>query len=537
MPEVKERVSEEEVQQQHKWLKGLGRKLEGARARECRREFFAEYLKIRDKRGALVPLVPNESQREFERHAGRRNIVLKARQVGITTWVGARFFLATIASPGSMTVQVAHDHSSAEAIFRIVHRFLENLPEAMRKGALKTSRANVRQIRFGALDSEYRVESAADLNAGRGLTIHNLHCSEVARWPREAVEALTSLRAAVVPGGEIVLESTPKGAGGCFYDEWQKADETGYVRHFFPWWMEPSYARPARGLAELEAGEEALVRAHGLTREQIVFRREIWQQFGKRAPQEFAEDAESCFLASGECLFDLEAIERQLRECVPPERTEDHGRLQIWLAPTRNGEYVVGVDPAGGGMHGDYACAEVIERQTGLQCAELHGHLSPRELAPRLASLARKYNDAMVAVERNNHGHAVLVFLRDLHGYEHLYRQKGEDGWLTTSLTRPEMIDRLVATVDQRPGLFQSERFLRECRTFLRRADGSGEAAGGAHDDCVMAMAMAHAVRRQGGNKPVRSVTDRARGAAIRCPLSPAEFRDDEAVGAERERW
>src|ERR1019366_3859389 len=97
---------------------------------------------------------------------------------------------------GTLSVQVAHDQRSAEEIFRIVHRLLENLPESLRQGALVTSRANVRQIVFPMLDSEYRVETAADPNAGRGLTIHNLHCSEVARWPRDVSETLASLRAA-----------------------------------------------------------------------------------------------------------------------------------------------------------------------------------------------------------------------------------------------------------------------------------------------------------------------------------------------------
>ena len=41
--------------------------------------------------------------------------------------------------------------------------------------------------------------------------------------------------------GEIVLESTPNGAGGVFYEEWQRAEETGYTRHFFPWWYEDEY--------------------------------------------------------------------------------------------------------------------------------------------------------------------------------------------------------------------------------------------------------------------------------------------------------
>jgi len=51
--------------------------------------------------------------------------------------------------------------------------------------------------RLPHLDSEYRVATAADPNAGRGMTIHNLHCSEVARWPRDGAETLASLRAAV----------------------------------------------------------------------------------------------------------------------------------------------------------------------------------------------------------------------------------------------------------------------------------------------------------------------------------------------------
>ena len=163
---------------------GASRKLKGADLKEQFEQLQALHpkdLEIRDKQGKLVHLEPNASQAAFAEKAGRRNIVLKARQVGITTWVAARFFLATIQNPGTMTVQVAHDHSSAEAIFRIVHRFLENLPEEVRRGALKTSRANVRQIRFSALDSEYRVESAADLNAGRGLR------------PRRCIAAAASL--------------------------------------------------------------------------------------------------------------------------------------------------------------------------------------------------------------------------------------------------------------------------------------------------------------------------------------------------------
>src|ERR1700742_1020006 len=86
--------------------------------------FLAErFLRIRNRTGEVVPLVPNRAQAQ----------------------------------------------EAAEGIFRIVHRFLESMPEQLRNGVLKTSKASSRQIVFPALDSEYRVETAGDANAGRGL--------------------------------------------------------------------------------------------------------------------------------------------------------------------------------------------------------------------------------------------------------------------------------------------------------------------------------------------------------------------------------
>ena len=115
--------------------------------------FLAEtLLRVRDRRGRCVPLLANRVQREYERRRGRQNLVLKARQMGMSTWVAGRFFLKTITQPGTLTVQVAHTQDAAEGIFRMVHRFLEELPEGLRQGALKTSRANGRQIVFPELD-------------------------------------------------------------------------------------------------------------------------------------------------------------------------------------------------------------------------------------------------------------------------------------------------------------------------------------------------------------------------------------------------
>ena len=478
------------------------------------REYLMYHLlRIRDKHGRLRRFELNRAQKDLESTSGRRNIVLKARQLGVTTYVAARFFINCITHPGTLSVQVAHDQRSAEEIFRIVHRLLENLPEKMRKGALITSRANVRQIVFPRLDSEYRVETAADPNAGRGLTIHHLHCSEVARWPRDVAETLASLRAAVPPEGEIFLESTPAGAGGVFYDEWQHAPETGYVRHFYPWWWDPSYRRPL-AIVNFTEEECELIQKHGLDAGQIAFRREMRANFRNRAREEFAEDPESCFLASGECVFDSDIVAERLKQ--PPRIIDqaDGGRMLTFLPPVAGAagaaskSYIVGVDPAGGGTDGDYSCVQVIEQSSGIQCAELRGHFSPQDLAARVMVLAQRYNHALVAVERNNHGHAVLAHLTMQQGYLNLYKSGGQLGWLTTPVSRPRMLENLGFLISQAPFMLQSPRLWEECRTFIRHPDGTCAAANGAHDDTVMAMAIAQAVRGEVRIAPPRSMPE-----------------------------
>ena len=452
-------------------------------------------LRVRSRSGAILPLVPNQAQREFERRRGRRNIVLKARQMGISTWVAGRLFLKTITTPGTLSVQVAHTQEAAESIFRIVHRYLELLPDGLRQGTLRTSRANKRQIAFPVLDSEFRVESAEDRNAGRGLTITNLHCSELARWQGDASETLMGLRAAMPPAGELTLESTPNGAEGCFWDEWRGAESCGMVRHFFPWWWEASYQGAPVETSTLTEAECDLMRVHGLSAEQIGVRRGLGQERRAKARQEYAEDAESCFLASGSCVFDAGVIDRLLLQLRPPVERRLNGGLLTWYAPQSKRRYLVAVDPAGGGDEGDYSAAQVVDLDTGLQCAELCAHLPVLELAQVVTGLAREYNDAWLVVERNNHGSGVLAYLRGVCGARRVYSQGGPAGGLTSSVSRPARVAALGAALVEEPELFSSERLMRECRSFVRLRNGKTGAQNGAHDDCVMAMAIALAVR------------------------------------------
>jgi hypothetical protein len=417
--------------------------------------------------------------------------------MGLTTWAAARFFLRTITHPGTLTLQVAHTQDSAEEIFAIVHRFHDWLPASMREGPLKTSRANVRQIVFPVIDSQYRVVSAGDRNAGRGLSVQNLHCSELARWPGNPAEILGGLQAALAPGAEVILESTPDGVGGCFHEEWQKAGETGTVRHFFPWWMERNYRAEAASEASLTSDERKLMALYKLNREQIGYRRRIRLSFRGLVKQEYAEDDQSCFLASGNCIFELAAIELRMAAAPQPTARRSNGEMEIWLPPLPGKQYLVSVDPAGGGSEGDCSAAQVLEMESGMQCAEYAGHAGGLELARLATGLAEEYNHAWLVVERNNHGAGVLALAETACKYRRIFRQSGQPGWLTTSVTRPAVLGQLGAALVEHPERFMSRRLLAECRSFVRLANGGSGARAGTHDDCVMAMAIGLGARAE----------------------------------------
>jgi hypothetical protein len=160
-------------------------------------------------------------------------------------------------------------------------------------------------------------------------------------------------------------------------------------------------------------------------------------------------------------------------------------------------DYLVAVDTAGGGADGDFAAVQVIEVGSGLQCAELQQRLGTLELASVSAALAREYGGALLAVERNNHGAGVLAYLDSVERYARVYEQAGVAGWLTTAGSKPGMVSRMGALLVESPWMFFSRRLLGECRTFVTAAGGRTGAANGAHDDCLMAMAIGQAVRAE----------------------------------------
>jgi hypothetical protein len=179
--------------------------------------------------------------------------------------------------------------------------------------------------------------------------------------------------------------------------------------------------------------------------------------------------------------------------------------LALYVPPLPGRRYVVGADPAEGNPTSDPSALEVLDVNSGEEVASLAGRFEPATFAAHVDAVGRYYNGAPVMVERNNHGHAVLLWLRD---NSRLYRLGGPDGragWNTTTASKALLYDRTGEA------LRDAETVLHGPETFSQLASIEGatqRAPEGMPDDRATAFALALAGRVRlltmylGGSEP-----------------------------------
>jgi len=205
-------------------------------------DWIEHNLWIRDKQRRIIPFILNDIQRDYNQYRTSADLILKARQEGITTFVEGLWFADCLLRPNTTSALVAHDLESAQKIFEIAQLFWARLPEREKARAGRPNRDNKREIAWPAIGSRFWVGAAGSGRFGHGLTIHNLHCSEVARWTHPE-EALVGLLQAVPAGGRIVMESTANGVGNHFHTLWKAArdGEGRFIPHFYTWHEHTEY--------------------------------------------------------------------------------------------------------------------------------------------------------------------------------------------------------------------------------------------------------------------------------------------------------
>lgn len=475
---------------------------------------FCELIRIVPTVGSAIPLRLNRIQALFHIERTGRDIILKPRQVGITTLEAARDLWTFLCVDGARVVIVCQstDKNEPTAILSgIIKLMIESLRAAgWRPTFLVESRtewmlANGNTLRIIGSGAS----AAAAVKKGRAGTITRLHITEMAFF-EFAQKSMTALLACVPPaetGSEIVVESTPNGAHGLFYDWCQKsqAGQLAFKFHFYRWFDEPRYRTELapNELFELRDDDERRLAKLGCTAEQLKWRRFKRAEVGDdQFDQEFAEDPDTCFLISGRSFFDKRKTEALLKLCREPLEIRCQGRIRIFRRPdyTRHERYLLAIDPSEG-TGGDPGGGYLLDVNTGEHCATIDGQFPVAEMAREAAKLAKEYRNALIVVERNNHGYAVHNELSKEQPdgsalYSNVYvHVDDKEGWPTNQATRPVILDGLED--GHRTGVWNcpDKQVLMQMRTFVIK-DGKPQAAANENDDLVLAAAIAWQVRQ-----------------------------------------
>lgn len=348
-----------------------------AAARRLRDDFpwYAEKcLKVRAKSGRLEPFTLNRSQlylhqsieEQMQRTGKVRKLVLKGRQVGISTYISGRFYNRTTHGKGLRTYILAHLDDAADNLFNMAGRYHENCPEFCKP---VTGKANAKELSFEKLDSGYKVATAGSRAVGRSDTIQLFHGSEVAYWPN-ADEHFAGVMQAVSssPGTEIVLESTANGIGNVFHALWKRAErgESEFEPVFIPWFWHEEYTTTAPGEWRCSMEWEEYGRLHHLTRDQtywaFVKNRDLVVTAGGDASapspkfkQEYPATANEAFETSGENAFiDPLKVLRARRNSV-----QGYGAIVLGVDPARGGRDQTGFVDRQGRRTGHHVCKRV----------------------------------------------------------------------------------------------------------------------------------------------------------------------------------
>ena len=456
-------------------------------------------------------------------------LLLKYRRGGFTTLEQGGSYQVAVENPNSFVATLAHTSASTSRIFRIARMYHEMDP----KSPLRIDDDSASKIEL-ANGSLFFIGTAGGQGFARGDTLQKIHGSEVAKWCRgprqvEKVEDLVAGLMGAASNGEIVLETTPDGREWfCSMYEEAKRGLNQFTPIFLPWFMDPANTLRSGQfnideiVETLTSEEEELIQRHKLTVGQVAFRREKKKEYKRLMPQEFPEDDVTCFLTSGTCFFDIELVMGMLKRLPPVIKSHVAGGYQVIVEEPRKGEdYVAGVDTSEGLPGCDPNGVGVLNKKSGKQVAWVHGRFNPRVLAEHAVRLCRKYNDALLGVERENHGHAVLQKCIDLgYGRPHfrggkLYYfgeskaesmtevlKKARAGWSTNAETRPVMLDELSNAIEDGSMKVYDADLLSECLSFRLQSNGKFEADPGAHDDCVMKWAVAWQMRDVKLRKP-----------------------------------
>ena len=432
----------------------------------------------------FVRFVMNPAQKDFYKNThnpdGTRKyesvILLKSRQLGFTTFFSIYALDEALFNENTYALFIAHKTDVAEDIFANKIKKAWDAFPLQGSYIVDTNRAN--QIQFTFPKSKNTSVCKTD-TSGRASTISFLHVSELAKlykeYPQRAIEVTPGSFPAVPAGGFKVVESTAEGDYGLFRDMyWNAVDVEPQTRKqfktFFYNWRWDFKQLESTQIVKIENMRQGLEfkkyqQVHKLTDRELSYYYARWidlNQDWNLLRQEYPTTHTEAFVSSGDRFFDTMCLEAQeTREGEKIAEWTFYEDYKPWKA------YTMGVDPAEG-VGRDNAAIVILNTTDGTVAATYFSNkITPDLLAYEAYRWGRVYGMCVVIPERNNHGHAFNLKLRDL-GYPNIYTEEKKDeyqdkdtkkmGVHMNSKTKPTIMYGLKTAVETELLTIQSKR-------------------------------------------------------------------------------
>ena len=379
--------------------------------------FAINFLNIRTKSGRIEHFTLNRAQTYLHERleaqlaeTGKvRALVLKGRQMGSSTYVGARYFHKVCTQRGKKAFILTHEAEATKNLFDMTKRYYDSLPDGL---VPKPDYSSAKELTFTSLNSGYSVGTAGNKAVGRSQTIQLMHASEAAYYPHAEEHAKGILQAVSNEDGtEIIMESTANGIGNYFYNMWMSATsgESDFQAIFVPWYWQNEYKvlEPKEGGSLTDYEQEAIDEhgANGLTREHLFWRR--------KKLHEFSNDHETAVeLFNVEYPFTaLEAFRNPVADRFIKANLVNKARKNN---VDSHSQLVIGVDPA----ISDNDRTAIIRRKGRLAYnLETHFNLNTMEIAGLVRRMIDKECPAKVCIDCIGIGAGIVDRLHEM-GYD-----------------------------------------------------------------------------------------------------------------------
>ncbi len=420
-------------------------------------------------------------------HTSRLSVWLKARQLGMT-WLSLAYALwLLIFRPGCTVLLFSRRDTEAKDLLKRIKGMGRNLPEWLRP-----------------VSAQENTESWELTNGSRCLCFPttagdsytaSLAVVDEADLVPDLDRLLSSVKPTIDAGGKLLLLSrVDKAKPQSTFKRVYRSAVSGlseWVPLFLPW-----AARPDRTVEWYEAQKaDSLARTGTLDA--------LWEQYPTTDLEALAPASLDKLLPAdllGQCFYECQDV----RHDGPAIRS-----LKVFSVPHPLGRYVLGIDPAEGNPTSDDSALCVLSQDTGEQVAEVAGKFAPDVIGGYADKLAGWYNDAPLMPERNNHGHALILWLRDNTKRTILKGHDGKAGWLSSSKGKTLLYDGLAEKVRERAVRVCSRR----CLDQLSSIEGKTlRAPEGEMDDLADSFALAVA----GANQTPRLTYAQQKGNHVR---------------------